>query len=304
MYGRDLGPEGEDFVFEERFDKIRFYLKHNKYPDGADRAEKSRLRSAATHYRLVPRDDGSGEEKLMLKDKEVVSDPQRQYEIARSTHALQHGGINKTTAAIAEQFHWVRIKETVSLAIKNCPQCKEPTKDPSMRQGDSIPPPNGMRRSRSHQDPSQDTNSVMDSLVQFDDLAPPSNMLPQETNDDANGSTDVNIQALQEHLSSGLVQHHSLDSFNPGDASGPLDPRIMSSDPNQQLQGSHTNDLNFTHQGQQDHSMNDSHFELDFNDGSGQPPEQFHREVNTSLATQRHVKNYDDPMSYVDEKRT
>ena len=140
IYGRDLGPEGEDFVSEERFDKIRFYLKHGKYPNGADRAEKSRLRSAATHYKLVACDDPSlvepgveGGERLMLKDKEVVADPQRQYEIARQVHVLQHGGINKTTATIAEKFHWVRIKETVSLVIKNCADCKEMTKVPSVR---------------------------------------------------------------------------------------------------------------------------------------------------------------------------
>lgn len=137
IYGRDLGPEGEDFVSEERFDKIRFYLKHGKYPNGADRAEKSRLRSAATHYKLVPCDDNAagaeGGERLMLKDKEVVADPQRQYEIARQVHVLQHGGINKTTATIAEKYHWVRIKETVSLVIKNCADCKEMTKVPSVR---------------------------------------------------------------------------------------------------------------------------------------------------------------------------
>jgi GNAT superfamily N-acetyltransferase len=128
IYGRDLGPEGEDFVSEERFDKIKFYLKYGKYPAGADRAEKSRLRSAATHYKLIPESD-----KLMLKDKEVISDPQRQYEIARNVHVLQHGGINKTTATIAEKYHWVRIKETVSLVIRNCTQCKELGKAPPVR---------------------------------------------------------------------------------------------------------------------------------------------------------------------------
>lgn len=61
----------------------------------------------------------------MLKDKEVVADAQRQYEIARAVHALGHGGINKTTATIAERYHWVRIKETVSLVIRNCGECKE-----------------------------------------------------------------------------------------------------------------------------------------------------------------------------------
>ncbi|KAI9879087.1 MAG: hypothetical protein M1830_009606 [Pleopsidium flavum] len=147
IYGRDLGPEGEDFVSEERFDKIRFYLKHGKYPNGADRAEKSRLRSAATHYKLVPAENdnaGDGAERLMLKDKEVVADPQRQYEIARQVHVLQHGGINKTTATIAEKYHWVRIKETVSLVIKNCADCKEMTRVPSVRpDGVATKRPNG-----------------------------------------------------------------------------------------------------------------------------------------------------------------
>ncbi|KAH6682486.1 hypothetical protein B0J14DRAFT_573691 [Halenospora varia] len=136
IYGRDLGPEGEDFVSEERFDKIKFYLKFGKYPAGADRAEKSRLRSAATHYKLIPETD-----KLMLKDKEVISDPQRQYEIARNVHVLQHGGINKTTATIAEKYHWVRIKETVSLVIRNCSQCKELGKAPIVRADGVIRPP-------------------------------------------------------------------------------------------------------------------------------------------------------------------
>lgn len=124
IYGRDLGPEGEDSVTQDRFDKIRYYLKHSKYPRGADRAEKSRLRSAATHYKLTGGQDGEPE-RLMLKDKEVVSDPQQQYEIARHVHVGQHAGINKTTAAIAVQYHWVRIKETVSRVIRDCPQCKE-----------------------------------------------------------------------------------------------------------------------------------------------------------------------------------
>ena len=128
IYGRDLGPEGEDYVAEERFDKIRYYLKHGKYPPSADRAEKSRLRSAATHYKLLPPFIDGDEERLMLKDKEVISDPQRQYDIARSLHLASHGGINKTTATVAEKYHWVRIKDTVSLVIKNCPDCKETNK--------------------------------------------------------------------------------------------------------------------------------------------------------------------------------
>ena len=132
IYGRDLGTEGDDYVSEERFEKIKFYLKHGKYPNGADRAEKSRLRSAATHYKLLPETD-TEPEKLMLKDKEVIADPQRQYELARQIHLLHHGGINKTTASIAEKYHWVRIKETVSQVIRNCPECKDTTKATSSR---------------------------------------------------------------------------------------------------------------------------------------------------------------------------
>lgn len=124
IYGRDLGDGNgnggnEELVSEERFDKIKFYLKYGRYPNGADRAEKSRLRSAATHYKLL---DG---DVLMLKDKEVISDPQRQYEIARNFHNQTHAGINKTTATIAERYHWSRIKETVSDVIRNCTECKE-----------------------------------------------------------------------------------------------------------------------------------------------------------------------------------
>ena len=178
IYGRDLGPEGEDFVSEERFDKIRFYLKHGKYPNGADRAEKSRLRSAATHYKLIPaEEDKQGEERLMLKDKEVVSDPQRQYEIARHKHAEQHGGINKTTAAIAEMYHWVRIKETVSMAIKNCPECKDATKIPTVRPvSDGLSPSAGtidghpQQPSHNHtMSQHQDPNALIERLFFFYD---------------------------------------------------------------------------------------------------------------------------------------
>ncbi len=137
IYGRDLGPGGEDFVSEERFDKIRYYLKHNNYPTGADRAEKSRLRSAATHYKLIGGENGEPE-RLMLKGKEVISDPQSQYEIARHAHIQAHGGINKTTATIATKYHWVRIKETVSLVIKNCTECKEAGKAQVVRPDGSI----------------------------------------------------------------------------------------------------------------------------------------------------------------------
>ena len=132
IYGKDLKSEGENDLSEERFDKIRYYLRHQLYPQGADRSEKSRLRSAATHYKLIGGEDG-GPEKLFLKDKEVISDPQQQYEIAKQIHLQAHGGINKTTAIIATKYHWIRIKETVSHVIKNCPECKDVNKPPILR---------------------------------------------------------------------------------------------------------------------------------------------------------------------------
>lgn len=141
IYGRTLSLDGEDSVSQDRFEKIRYYLKHSKYPRGADRAEKSRLRSAATHYKLTGGEDGEPE-RLMLKDKEVVSDPQQQYEIAQEVHLKQHAGINKTTAAIAIKYHWVRIKETVNRVIRDCPQCKETLKLPPIpgtKEEDSSP---------------------------------------------------------------------------------------------------------------------------------------------------------------------
>ncbi|OBT47995.1 hypothetical protein VE00_01666 [Pseudogymnoascus sp. WSF 3629] len=119
IYGRELGGALDEQAGEERFDKIRFYLKYGTYPHGADRAEKSRLRSAATHYRL--RED----DVLMLKGREVVPEVERQWGIAREVHERGHGGINRTTTTIAESFHWVRIKETVSDVIRNCKECKD-----------------------------------------------------------------------------------------------------------------------------------------------------------------------------------
>lgn len=161
IYGRDLGQD-DDFVSEERFDKIRFYLKNGKYPNGADRAEKSRLRSAATHYKLTPSTDTSPE-KLWLKGKEVISDAQRQYSIARDTHHKTHGGINKTTAAIAELYHWVRIKETVSQVIRNCPECSEMNKSLSaMRANQSHSQSQSQSQSQRPNPPTQPYSPPLD----------------------------------------------------------------------------------------------------------------------------------------------
>ncbi|KAF3907155.1 hypothetical protein ABW21_db0206345 [Orbilia brochopaga] len=125
IFSRDLVDE-EDMQSNERFNKIHYYLEKSKYPPGATRSEKSRLRSAATHYRLVG-------DKLMLKGKEVISDPNRQFEISRDTHRVMHAGINKTTAQIAEKYHWIQIKKTVNYVLRNCLECTQSARPPVVK---------------------------------------------------------------------------------------------------------------------------------------------------------------------------
>lgn len=325
VYGRDLGPEGEDFVSEERFDKIRFYLKHGKYPNGADRAEKSRLRSAATHYKLLPAEDddepGSGKdnERLMLKDKEVVSDPQRQYEIARRVHAAHHGGINKTTATIAEKHHWVRIKETVSLVIKNCQDCKDASKVPPVRPtGDgpaggalSIGGGGGHAR-RAANSQITDPNSMIERLVNFDAL--------EEVTGRRGGGGRRKLdreESLSRESAAGL---RALQHF----AGIPLDPQIIQ---HQQPQFNHesssrggnistgaTSDgvlegassqisANFTSPGAEfhhsTHGGDDADFELDIDPAVHQHHDHIHDD--TRMATDRHIRDHDEPMSFVND---
>ncbi len=208
IYGRDLGADGEGLVSEERFDKIRYYLKHAKYPTGADRAEKSRLRSAATHYKLIDAQDETPE-RLMLKDKEVISEPQSQYEIARDIHNQTHAGINKTTAVIATKYHWVRIKETVGQVIKNCPECK-----------DSGKPPAGNRDSsdRSKKDDSRTSIPGSSSLVGDGRYTNPQGQALGESSFGA-----------KRGLFSGESHHNMHDSLSHlGDYTGmSIDPQIM-----------------------------------------------------------------------------
>lgn len=126
IYGKELIEESDESIGELRFDKIKYYLETGKYPPQSDRQEKSRLRSSAAHYRLR---DG----KLMLKDREVVSDPDRQMQIATEVHKQSHAGINKSTSIITESYHWTRIKETVAAAIRNCVECREVARPPIKR---------------------------------------------------------------------------------------------------------------------------------------------------------------------------
>ncbi|PKX94602.1 putative histone acetyltransferase Spt10 [Aspergillus novofumigatus IBT 16806] len=222
IYGRDLSSEGDDSFTQDRFDKIRYYLKHSKYPRGADRAEKSRLRSAATHYKLIEGKDGDSD-KLMLKDKEVVSDPQQQYEIARTIHLKQHAGINKTTAAIAVKYHWVRIKETVSRVIRDCPQCKETLK---------LPPSNGML--------------IHDGAVSMEKLSVHENETSLSTPSTVETTQLMDNTSLDPHQNHNpFAQTHpqviqgAVDSITDY-TTMPLDPQII--DINQQLSRFHSHD--------------------------------------------------------------
>ncbi|KAI5361383.1 Putative GNAT domain, Zinc finger, H2C2-type, histone UAS binding, acyl-CoA N-acyltransferase [Septoria linicola] len=240
IFGRELGGENEEYQSEERFDKIRYYLKSGAYPAGSDRAEKSRLRSAATHYRLIPGVNGD-DDKLMLKGKEVVSDPHRQYEIARAMHAQSHGGINKTTAGIAEKYHWVRIKETVSAAIRNCNECKDSsaprqtgiTPSSAGRRGPvagSIKSPPGATRKTVTASPDAPMNDAVGG-------APPNG--PGNFAQPTTRRSQSNDQQLTEQIGQELMQHtaptarmggivddHDGSPAGYGDI-GPVDPQLM-----------------------------------------------------------------------------
>lgn len=279
VYGRSLGSDAEDIVSEERFDKIRYYLKNGTYPSGADRAEKSRLRSAATHYKLVGGDEhGGGEEKLMLKDKEVVSDPQRQYQISKQVHVQQHGGINKTTATIAERFHWVRIKETVSLVIKNCPDCKDTAaKAPTVRpMGEGL----GQLRKAAFangQNGTNDPNSMIERLVNFDQRGQSPG--PHQRNLSISRSPEMEL----DHQAPTAMMRR-LQEFNGIPVDPQIDPRII-----QQQHGS-------GHYGSEGYGSahrvdNQRYDDLDM-DGSQQ------QHLPMAMATERHVRKGDEPTGY------
>ena len=217
----------------------------------------------------------------MLKDKEVVSDPQRQYEIARNVHAQQHGGINKTTATIAEKFHWVRIKETVSLVIKNCPDCKEgAAKAPPIRpNGDSngVTPGQSRRAAASGNGASNvDPNSMIERLVNFDQMEPNnSTSKPKSKSSSPRGQT----------LISPVANMRALQDYN----DIPLDPQIMA----------------------QQHKPYQSPASARYSSPglNGDPHHQLQQASNvelhtaapdTRMATERHVRQGDEPMAYQD----
>lgn len=141
IYGKEFVHTVESNQNTYRFDKIKYYLETGRYPPLMDRQDKSRLRASASHYKLL---DG----RLFLKGREVIGDPSRQLEISSEYHRAGHGGINKVTAAIVERYHWPRIKDTVAQAIRNCTECRDPTKTPKRKKDDHPP--------KSHKNASED----------------------------------------------------------------------------------------------------------------------------------------------------
>lgn len=267
---------------EERFDKIRYYLRHSSYPQGADRSEKSRLRSAATHYKLIGGEDGVPE-KLMLKDKEVISDPQAQYEIAKQTHLQSHGGINKTTAMIATQYHWVRIKETVSHVIKNCPECKDSNKAATIRVDSNKPP-----RNRSTDD------NAPPSAVQQDPLdQQPLNDLPNHQDLQPNHLNPHDFTALDHHVA--LTGDPSLHDHDP-DLSAydemALDPQIIEQLQAQIASEDYQQHHQFVHSGLPDYA-DTSHLQhhQDPHGFGAQPPEQYIHNPGQAMMAHDHMMN-------------
>lgn len=219
----------------------------------------------------------------MLKDKEVVSDPQRQYEIARGVHAQSHGGINKTTATIADKYHWVRIKETVSLVIKNCPDCKEGTaKAPPVRpNGESNGgiATQGRRAAASGNGANVDPNSMIERLVNFDEVEPSSNAMKPKSKStsplaQSSVSPGANMRALQKY-----------NDF-------PLDPQIISQ---QQTSGqyAHRPFANTPHEA-------DGTYQTHLNLNGNPQGQDLKAEDDTRMATERHVREGDEPMAYQD----
>lgn len=200
IYGRDLIDGAEESVGELRFDKIKYYLETGRYPPQCDRQEKSRLRSSAAHYKLR---DG----KLMLKDREVVSDPERQLQIATEIHLQSHAGINKTTSQITERYHWTRIKETVGQAIRNCNECRET----------SRPPPKRIKKEGYNMDDEEDdddvdqhTAAVVAAAAAAAAVANQSSMMVP-----SNSSVSQSLSGLQGHTPSHMHAHNGLHHGHP-----------------------------------------------------------------------------------------
>lgn len=222
IYGRDLiGPGAGELQSDDRFDKIRFYLEYGKYPPGADRAEKSRLRAAATHYRLV---DGRT---LMHGDKEVISDPLRQFDIAKRVHEVAHAGINRTTTTIRERYHWRSIKDTATEAIKKCDKCLR-----SRRAVGTVQPKGSGTASPDKEKSPTESPADESSPAEPAPSAPRTEPLLHPDHYAASISTSLTQDAMPQQLSPIAHLNHTLQpSHLLPPHYQPIDPRIMGPGP-------------------------------------------------------------------------
>ena len=241
----------------------------------------------------------------MLKDKEVVSDPQRQYQISKQVHAQQHGGINKTTATIAERFHWVRIKETVSLVIKNCPDCKETAaKAPTLRQmGEGAAQLRKAAFANGQQGPN-DSNNMIERLVNFDQMDPTSPGPNQHHHHHPHHHPrDLSISRSPEmdHQAPTAMMRR-LQEFNGIPVDPQIDPRIIQQPHGGAGHHHHhhyaNDDYTRAQQQQQQHRVeNNRYIDLEMDD-SRQPQQQQHLPMAMATATERHVRKGDEPAGY------
>ena len=233
----------------------------------------------------------------MLKDKEVVSDPQRQYEIARNVHAQHHGGINKTTAIIAEKYHWVRIKETVSLVIKNCPDCKDTSTKPTATKptpnnhgsyaGEypKHPGPNQLRKAG--QVPNAPIGMI-EQLIHFDN--------PPTTRSDPQPQTQAGNQQQQHTAPVAPMRPLQEYSSTHVDSNLPVDPQLM--------QGQHDNSHHFAERMRQIAGFNNANnINMEQYDGNMQIDQTPHTQhADTRMASERHVRRGDDPTTFQDSQ--
>lgn len=221
----------------------------------------------------------------MLKDKEVVSDPQRQYQISKQVHAQQHGGINKTTATIAERFHWVRIKETVSLVIKNCPDCKDTAaKAPTVRPVNEAPIQHRKSGFSAGQSGPHDPNSQIERLVNFDQM---------DTMNPGPNQHDLSIsQSPEMDHQAPTAMMRRLQEYNGIPVDPQIDPRIM-----QQPHGNIGHYSSENYPGAH-HKVENRYLDLSM-DGPHGPQQQQH--IPMAMATERHVRKGDEPAGYQTE---
>ncbi|TID20361.1 hypothetical protein CANINC_003606, partial [Pichia inconspicua] len=117
IYTKQLQIIEDDHSITSKHSNILRYLLSGQYPENSTREDKSRLRSLAYHYEVI-------NNKLYLRGKEVISEPDDQIQITRKIHTKEHMGINRTLKAISGKYYWSKMKATVKKVVDECDVCK------------------------------------------------------------------------------------------------------------------------------------------------------------------------------------